>query len=124
VHVTVIGKIRLCPIPRGSGETTFVTASPPSLSFKQLNVLVAVTVVVPLVMMTVGAGGGAKDVDQIGVMPGGQIFAVGVASLTVQLVPTGILLIVCDPPLLRGNVVPPQLTVNWKVNPVGSATAA
>jgi hypothetical protein len=78
------------PIPRGSGETTFFTDSVPSLSSTQLNVLVAMTVVVPLVMTTVGAGGGAKVFVHIGVMPRGQLIA-GVTSLTVQLVPTGML---------------------------------
>jgi hypothetical protein len=72
-------------------------------------------------MTTVGVG--TKLVDHDGTVPRGQTLGgVGVTSETVQLVPTGMLLIVCEPPSLRGNVAPPQLTVNWKASPGGSGT--
>jgi hypothetical protein len=95
-------------------STILFTISEPSLRWMHLKVLIAVTMAVP------GGGGmvtvavaGTKLVDHDGTDPRGQIIGgTGVTSVTVQLVPTGMLLIVCDPPSLSGNVAPPQLTVN------------
>ncbi len=91
MHVAVIGKINVFPIPRGSGETVFVTDSVPS-RFSQVTELCTMTVtVVPLMTTLAGVivGGG----NHMGTVPRGQRFGgnAGKTSATVQLLPNGML---------------------------------